>query len=1039
MQVHGIIRFAVERRVTMAMFVLGVMVLGWLSLNRLPLEFLPAFSSSTISVTASYPSSSPDETERLIVRHLEDSLGSINGIDSLTASATAQSASVRLGFRAGTDMDLAAVEVRDRVDRVRHLLPDDLERVRIRRFQSSDRPSMSMNVSAPWDRDRLFIFLEEVLQGRLMRLEGVADISIRGLEVREVKIELLQNRLAAHSINVRDITSLLRTNHLEMSGGVIREGSRSLLVRVEGKLSALSEIRALPINSRGLRLEDVADISFGYPERDSFNFLNGNEAVSLQVYKTSTANLLEMTGLVHSELEAICALPESEGLGVTVFRDDSVDVRQGLGELRKTGLLGGGLAIVFMYLFLRRFRTTILVALAIPVSVVMTFVLMYLIRVAGWSDITLNIMTLMGLMLAVGMLVDNSIVVIESIFRHRQELGEDAVTATLRGASEVVRPIAASTLTTMCVFLPLVFLSLGGRFAFFMKNIGVTVIAVMAASFLVAITVVPMVAARLLRREVATEHRFFDRVTAAYAASLRFTLRHRLVFAGLSVLTLLWTWHLYQGIGRSFSPPSFERRLSVSVDTPKSFGIEQKLKLYAEIYARIDGHRRELQITDIAHGFKRGSGRSRGWRGGNRFDIYLTDDEGGLDMGDVRDRIEGLLPEAAGVRFTVARSMRGRHSSSGANLEMRLEGDRMEMLEKLSSRVVEAMASISGLQNVDTSLESGDEEIRVQPNRVKALQAGLSTQVIGQSISSALSSRPVAYLEVGDHELDIVVQYREEDRQTLEQLKNLPLSSGDRAQSIGSMVDFEMARGARSIEREDRRSSVTITADTKTGTPSFMAQRLARKAVDLVDLPAGYEVVEGRDFRMGGEDAGEALFMFAFALALVYMVMAALFESFAQPFTIMLSVPFAFIGVGIIMKLAGQARSSTADMGLIILAGIVVNNAIVLVDHINQLRASGMDREEAIVVGGRHRLRPILMTAATTILGLSPMVAPFFFPEVFGAIEGRAAFWAPVGLVILGGLTTSTLLTVMVIPTFYSLIDDLSRFSRRVVFELSKA
>jgi HAE1 family hydrophobic/amphiphilic exporter-1 len=308
----------------------------------------------------------------------------------------------------------------------------------------------------------------------------------------------------------------------------------------------------------------------------------------------------------------------------------------------------------------------------------------------------------------------------------------------------------------------------------------------------------------------------------------------------------------------------------------------------------------------------------------------------------------------------------------------------------------------------------------------------MSSQTVGMSISSALSSRPVAYFEVGDRELDVVVQHRESDRRTLDQLKTLPLSSAESQLPIGAVADFKTAPGARSIQRSDRRSTVTITADVATGTPSFMAERMAQQAVEEMNLPAGYELSEGDDWRSSSEDSSDAVFVLLFAIVLVYMVMAALFESFAQPFTIMLSVPFAFIGVGIVMKLAGQPRSSTADMGLIILAGLVVNNAIVLIDHINRLRRSGLSRNEAIVLGGRHRLRPILMTAMTTILGLSPMVAPFFLPQFFGAVEGRAAFWAPVGLVILGGLATSTFLTVMVTPVVYSLIDDLTRFTRRV-------
>jgi len=1031
LKVNPIIRFAVERRVTMAMAVLGVLVLGWLSLDRLPLEFLPTFSSSHISVSAPYPSSSPAETERLIVRPLEDSLSTINGIDTLTAVSTSSSGDVSIRFVDGTDMDLAAVDVRDRVDRVRYRLPPDLERVHVRRFQSSNRSVMRFHVSADWPREKLYRFTEDVIVRRLQRLEGVADVQVRGAETREVQINLIPDRMASLGIDVREVASVIRENHQAVSAGILREGSRSYQVRVEGKLTNLDEIRALPLGG-GLRLGDVAEVEMAYPEQEEWDFLNGEEALSVQLYKASTANLLAMIDDAKAEIASIQRLPNAEGLQINIYGDDSKDVRNGLTELRNTGLLGGALAVLFMYLFLRRFRSTLLVAIAIPVSVVVTFVFMYLSRQAGWTDLTLNIMSLMGLMLSIGMLVDNSIVVIESIFRHHEDLGEDAKTATLHGASEVALPIAASTLTTVCVFLPMVFMSSGGRFAFFMTNIGLTVVVVMAASLLVAVTVVPMVAARLLKGERAREGRLWNRITEHYARSLSFMLRHRLTFGAAVILALVGSWYLYQNIERSFSTPSFERQLSILVETPKSYSVEQKRALYDEIYGLLDNRRDELEIANITHTFRRGTGRSRGWSRDNRFSIYLVDEEQSrLDTGEIRDRIEASLPTYPGVTFTLSRSRRG-HSGSGSSVEVQLRGERFEILELFARRAVAALRALPGIRDADSSLESGDEEVLVRPDRERVLAAGLSSQNVGQSVSSALSSRAVTYFEVEDRELDVVVQHREQDRQTLDQLKKLPLAFGDSKLTIGAVADFETAPGARSIERIDRQSTLTITADTASGTQSFMAQRMATGAVESLNLPAGYEVVEGEDWMQGEQDAGQALFLFAFALVLIYMVMASLFESFAQPFTIMFSVPFAFIGVGLIMTLVGQPRSSSSDMGLIILAGIVVNNAIVLVDHINRLRGQGLPRDEAIVLGGRHRLRPILMTAMTTVLGLSPMVAGYFLPSVFGAPDGRAAFWAPVGLVILGGLTTSTLLTVMVIPTVYSLIDDLTVFCRRI-------
>jgi len=1035
---NPIVRFAVERRVTMSMCVLGVLVLGWLSLNRLPLEFLPTVSSSHISVRAPYPSSSPEETERLIVRPLEEILGTVNGIETLSATSSADQGTVSLTFVNGTDMDLAAVEVRDRVDRVRNLLPADLERLSIRRFQTSDIPVMRFDLSAPWETERFYNFVEDVVQRRLERLEGVADVDIRGLRERQLQVSIDPNRLASAGVSIRDIAQVLRANNVNESGGKIREGGRAYLVRSQGELRTLDEVRALSLGRHGIRVGDVAEVSFGYPEQERFSFLNGAEALTIGVYKNSTANLLQVADRVRAEMRSIRALPAAKGLHANIFFDSSQDVRKGLSELRNAGIVGGILAIAFIFLFLRRVRTSLVVGIAIPLSVIVAFVIMYVTRQAGWTDMTLNIMSLMGLMLAVGMLVDNSIVVIESIYRHRQELGEDARTATLSGTTEVAMPIVASTLTTIRVFMPMIFLPTGGWFAVYLRNIGTTVVIVIVASLAVALTVVPMAAVRLLRSESEKRYVFFDRCADFYARSLRFGLRHRLAFVLLIIGVLAWSWNLYEGTGRSFFTRSFSRQLAIQVDTPKAYSLDQKRKLYKRVYGLLDSHRAELEIKDISYRFQRSAGRSRGWRGNSRFRIYLTDEEQAhLGTAEIRDRIEKLLPTEPGVKFTIARSMHG-HSGEGSSLDIELYGERPEVLELVSQEVVARLQRVPVLRDVDTSLTSGDEEIHVRPDRERALQAGLSSRLIGASIAGALSERSVGTFRTGDRELNVVAQYREQDRRSLDQLKKMPVAFGRSPLPASALAQFTRVPGARTIERENRRSVIHVTADTAGNAPLYAVMGSVEAALDQVGFPPGYGWQLGHDFREHEQEASSALFMLLFALVLVYMIMAALFESFVQPFTIMFSVPFAFVGVGIVMRLAGQPRGSGSDMGLIILAGIVVNNAIVLIDHINQLRCSGMSRDEAIVLGGRHRLRPILMTAMTTVLGLLPMVAPLIVPQLVGSPEGRSAFWMPVGLVIIGGLISSTFLTVTVIPIVYSLLDDLKRFAARVAREVAQ-
>ena len=1029
-KLNPIVRFSVHRRITLTMAVAGILVLGWISLTRLPLEFLPTFSSSSIWVRASYPSSSPEEIARLIVQPLEDSLGTINGIDTLSSSADADSGSVSLTFVDGTDMDLAAVDVRDRIDRVRQLLPDDLDRIWIRRFQSSDIPVMSARLSADWPRERLFEFAETTVQRRLERLEGVAQVSLRGLETPKVQIDLDPERLQAHGVNVRELVQRIRSENQDITAGEVFESGRKLLVRTVGEFRSLDQIRDLSINATGLRLADVADVTYGFPRQEEFSFLNGVETLTVRINKTSTSNVLDVVDRVKAEVDEILALDGAEGLRWQAYHDASLEVREGLAQLRNAGLFGGGLAITAVFVFLRRFRTTALVAVAIPVSVVATFATMYVMRQGELSDITLNVVSLAGLMLALGMLVDNSIVVIESIFRHRNELGEDARTAALSGASEVALPILASTATTLCVFLPIIFMGGSGFMQTYMKNIATTISIVIGASLLVALTVVPMAAVLLLKRQEARPPGLISRWRDNYARVLTFTLHHRGWFLVSIVALLAGAGYLFTTIERAFSSGGEERQVVISVDTPRQYSFDQTKALWDELYATFDQRREQLEIIDIAHSYDRGTGKTRGgWGGSRRMELFLNDEsEAQRTTAEIRDDVRELLPEKAGVTMRIAQS---RHRSGAGGIEIELSGDDLAVLERLSERLSRQLAGLPMLKDIDTSLESGDEEIHVRPIADRLTQAGLSSTVVAGVVANSLSSRAVSQYRTGDREVDIIVQYREDQRETLEQLKRVPVFQAGVALPLAAVAEFEQQAGPQRVERENHRSKVRVTANAE-ASAAFAAMGAVGRLMSEFPLPPGYEWSFGRWNRYQQRDQSMGLWAMGFAALLVYMLMAALFESFAQPLTIMFSVPFALLGVAVVLKLFSQPLDPMSTLGLVILLGVVVNNAIVLIDHINGLRKEGLDRDAAILQGGKDRLRPILITAVTTIVGLVPLVAPILLPSVFGPVEGRAGTWAPIGLVIMGGLTTSTFLTLIIIPTLYSLIDDLTRFVRRV-------
>jgi len=1031
------VRFAVERRVTMIMLILGVLVLGGLALSRLPLEFLPAISSSSISVQAAYEGSSPEEITRLIVQPLEDSLGTLNGLDRMASTASATEGRISLEFVSGTDMDLAAVEVRDRIDRVRYRLPPDLRQIRTRRFQSSDIPVLRLHLTADWDPDRLFTFAEDVLQPRLERLEGVAQVDIRGLRQRQVQVRLDASRMAAHRVDARQLIQTLRASNETLSAGKLIEGSRKLYLRVLGELGRLEDIRQLPIasgaNGGHLVLGDVADVVYDFPHQTEFAFLNGTEALSVRIYKASNANLLDAVDRVKAEVATIEAEPRFAGAAFRVYSDASLDVRRGLAQLRNAGLIGGLLAVAAVFLFLRRVRTTLLVAIAMPISVVGTFVIIYLMRQTGWSNTTLNVVSLMGLVLALGMLVDSAIVVIEAIYRRARDYGENGKQAALHGASEVALPIIASTATTLCVFVPVIFdRGAGGYYSLYFKEVGTVVCIVMVASLLVALTVVPMAAAWLLRREVPRPSPVLDRVTNTYVGILRLTLRFRVAFVVLAACLLWGSWQLLSGIERSFGSRSETRQVTLAVDVPRAFSADQTGAVFDQLYTLLEAHRDALAIADISYSFDEGNGRNRrGGRGGKRMELYLLDEEeSSRSPAEVRSRLRTLLPSIPGVEIKIQQA---RRHWGGGGVEIEIAGDDPTVLALVARGVADRIAGVPGVEDVDLSLESGDDEIRVGVVRDQAQMAGISSQAVAQTVAGALSDRALDQLRTQTGEVDLVVRYSDRDRASLDKLRAISVRGSSADLPLDVVARFEQTPGPQTIERENRRAKLTVSANASSPMASMMALRGAGVAMAGVAMPPGYTWSFGRWNRLQQQDGASFSFALIMAAVLVYMLMAALFESFTHPLAIMVSVPFAFLGVGVALRLVGQPRDSLTDLGFVILVGVVVNNAIILVDHINRLRREGLQRDEAILTGGRHRLRAILMTAMTTILGLLPMTAPLFLPQFFGSAQGRAGTWAPVGLVILGGLTTSTFLTLVIIPTVYSLIDDLTAFTRRVV------
>ena len=1074
--------YSIQKPISTIMITLSVLVLGVISLFRLPLEYAPDLSWPSAYISASYPSSSPDEVEREITRPIEEVMGTLSRVKSINSRSYDSRASIRLEFDFGTDMDMMSVHMRDRIDQVRNRLPDDLEQIDIRRWNTDDWPIIRYTLT--WlggDQTELAGVYKHLILPRLQRLEGVGNVEVRGLDEKVLLVNVDQNLMNAHNMDIRALNWAIRSNNVNISAGYVEDADRRLAVRSLGEFEKVSEIRQLPLRN-GLVLGDVADVTYDYPEKRYFERLDGRDAVSVEVRKSSTANLVATARRVKIEMEKILDEVGRDKLRTQIVRDSSLTVTDGIKSLAQSAFLGGLLAISVIFVFLRSFRSTLIIGSAIPISVLCVFVIMYLLRQFFGATITLNMVSMMGLMVAIGMLVDPAVVCLENIYRKRFDEGQDAWTAALEGSREIGMPVLAAALTTICVFVPLIFITVSSS-SMWMRDFATTVCISIVASLCVALTLVPLAGSRayrdhkshvdrwlkigllclllgpiaylayaqgprellqwvrdnliwlveglqgvpigawiligLIAASIAGLYHRFRRVgvKALYVRVVNATLRHRwttMAVASVLLAAGFYTFSLIEKPRHRWQPT---RRVDFSVEVPRNYSLENALALFERIEGLLIPRKAELDIDAVSTRFSS--------RHSNSIVLYLVPaEQGKLTSDQVTQKVKDLLPEdIPGIRFKAGHS----HGRSDSGVGIEIKGRNPNVLAVLAEDIERRMQGIPGVLEVTTSLESGKEEVRVTVNRQRAQRYGLSPRQIASTIATSLGTRGSSKFKTDDGEINITLQLKEEDRATLEQLKNTVFES-DRGGmvSFASLAEFRLKRGPRSIQRDDRMATVQVFANTEQSARLKVGQEMQER-MRAIPLPSGYAWQMDRRFRRMAQEQGEDDFTMIFAALLIYLIMASLFESYIHPFTIMFSISFAFIGVSIGLYALKVPLDTSASYGLLILFGIVVNNGIVLVDHINRYRRQGIFRRDAIVRGGQDRLRPIMMTATTTILGLTPLVIPM----IYGTAEGYAKRWGPIGLVIISGLSVSTILTLVILPTVYSLMDDLGAYVKR--------
>jgi len=1019
----NIARFSVHRPIFTIMVVLIVVILGVVSLVRLPIDLMPDISYPTLTVSCIYENASPEEIEKLICRPIEEAVSAVPGAEEVTSTSSEGQGMIRVTFSWGTDLDAAANDIRDRLDRVIPRLPENADRPTLRKFDLASFPILILGASSRLDPVQMRKIIDDQITYRLERVPGVAAVDIRGGLEREIHVSLNPEKVNALAIPFEQIIRRVSEGNINVPAGTIDRGNFQVTIRTPGEYTTLEEIGDTVIATHEgvlIRLREIADVEDSWVKVTRIVRVNGQPGLRMSINKQSGKNTVEVARAALEELDAINRdIPQ---IAIVPIIDTSDYIRRSISSVGSSAAYGGGLAVVVLLLFLRNVRSTVVIALAIPISIVATFALMY------FGGFTLNLMTLGGLALGVGMLVDNSIVVLENIFRLR-EGGQPPESAAVNGTEEVTAAVVSSTLTTVAVFLPLVFMR--GMSGVMFKQLSIVVSFSLLCSLGVALTIVPMLSARILTsqqgREAAREAlghrifrlsaRFFERLELQYRDLLRWALGHRLLVVLGAALVLGGSLSLIPFVGVELMPTTDEGEVRISGEMQVGTRLELVDRQFKDVEAIVRRFVPEIKnlVTSIGGSPWHGGGSHLG-----EMQISLvpqskrtrSSDEIAADL---RKRLQGIpgvtIRTRAGQGLFVLRI--GTQDADEVQVEIR--GYDLETADALAAKVKAIVEAVPGVTDAQTSRESGTPEELILIDREKAADMKLTPSAVANALETFLSgTRAGDFRQEGD-EYRILVRLKDPEQMALRDILDLTLTNADGEPVVlRNVVNVAPRSGPVQIERKDQERVTTVSANLS-GRDMGSVLSDIRKGLQSVPVPQSFSILFGGDYEEQQKAFRELLLSISLALVLVYMVMACQYESLRDPFVVMFSVPLAAIGVVLTLFFTRTTFNIQSYIGCIMLGGIVVNNAILLVDHTNLLRRrDGMPLRAAIEEAGRRRLRPILMTALTTILGLLPLA--------LGMGEGGDA-QAPLARVVIGGLFSSTLITLVFVPVMYSIFE----------------
>ena len=1017
-------KFAVNRKITVLMVSILVVILGSVVFFSLGLDMMPDIDFPIISIITIYQGASSNDIEETITKPIEMTIASVKNVKKVVSESKEGMSTISVEFEWGTDLDASGQDICDAVERIIGFLPADANRPIVMKFNFSDMPILMYGVTGGENTIHLRKIIEDDVETRLKQLKGVASVFSMSSDEREIQVIVDKMKLDYYNLSINQISNMIRAQNSNIPAGKIDQRQNEFLIRTMGEYETLQDIENTPVTvtktGKTIFIKDVAEVIDGLEENTSYIRTNGKPTAMMMITKESGANTLNVADRVKDELISIKEDISADIEFAKIF-DLGRPIRQVTSGAVSNLIVGGLLAIIIMFLFLRNWRPTLAISLAIPISLVATFIPIYL------AKFTLNLMTLGGLALGVGMLVDNAVVVIENIYR-QMEMGKNRVAAAEIGATEVAMAITASTLTTVAVFFPMVFSQ--GIAGILVRGLALTISFSLFASLFVALTIVPTFASVYFHKKSMQKTngnsgflKGFEKLKNKYLKLLTLSLKHRAITLIIVGIIFLLSLGLIPIIGTEFMPETESPSIILKVKAPVGTSLEETNTIVNYIEDSVSEIKdiTELMIIVGASSQSRGSSETTP-EGSNEATVFmrlLEQDERELSYNEILNSIRKKLPDLKDVEFNfldMASSMMG---GSSTPIEIKIFGDDLDELESIASSIEYRLSSIDGIRDVENSIKEGKPEIHIKIDKEKSFLYGLTNAQVGSAIKTATIGSVVGVFREKGEETDIRVRLNDEQRNSLEDIQHLNITSPmGFSIPLNQISNEEFTEGPVKIVREKQTRKATVSAD-------FEGKDLGKKVAEvkrnlsgiISNLPSGYYVEYGGTYKDMKDSFRDLIYALILAVILVYIIMASQFESLTQPFVVMFTLPLALIGVILIFLITNTTLSVASFVGIIMLAGIVVNNGIVLIDHVNQLRKAGIEKHKALVQAGGDRMRPVLITALTTIGGMLPMA--------ISQSQG-SEMKAPMALTVIGGLISATFFTLVIIPVIYSIVDHIS-------------